>query len=118
MPTTSTPKSSPKSAFCRRWVWMGSEVISEAEEGRMRFWVRDNGVGFDSTGSKAVFGAVKRMHRADQFEGSGIGLAIVQRVINKHGGDVWADSTVGKGTTITVQLPDNAPEQRQLLFAS
>ncbi|MBK6752381.1 MAG: PAS domain S-box protein [Flavobacteriales bacterium] len=94
------------------------EVGSEAEEGRMRFWVRDNGVGFDSTGSKAVFGAFKRMHRADQFEGSGIGLAIVQRVINKHGGDVWADSTVGKGTTITVQLPDSAPEQRQLLFAS
>ncbi|MBK8338506.1 MAG: PAS domain S-box protein [Flavobacteriales bacterium] len=94
------------------------EVGSGSDEGRVRFWVRDNGVGFDSTGNKAVFGAFKRMHRADQFEGSGIGLAIVQRVINKHGGDVWADSIVGKGTTITVQLPDAAPEQRQLLFAS
>lgn len=94
------------------------EVGSEKEDDRVRFWVRDNGVGFDSTGSKAVFGAFKRMHRADQFEGSGIGLAIVQRVINKHGGEVWADSALGKGTTITVQLPANTPEHRQLQIAS
>lgn len=80
--------------------------------------VRDNGVGFDSTGAKAVFGAFKRMHRADQFEGSGIGLAIVQRIVNKHGGEVWAESTVGKGTTISLRMNAGVADRAALPFAS
>lgn len=67
--------------------------------------VRDNGVGFDAKQKDQVFGVFKRMHRADQFEGSGVGLAIVHRVVAKHGGEVWAESTIGQGTAIHIKLP-------------
>ncbi len=80
--------------------------------------VVDNGAGFDSTAAKAVFGAFKRMHGTDQFEGTGIGLAIVQRIVNKHGGEVWAESTIGQGTTISLRL-DGAPAPVEITpFAS
>ncbi len=67
--------------------------------------VRDNGVGFDAKQKDQVFGVFKRMHRADQFEGTGVGLAIVHRVVAKHGGEVWAESTIGQGTAIHIKLP-------------
>lgn len=91
--------------------------MAEEPEGA-HLWVKDNGVGFDSSGIRTVFSPFKRMHRTDQFEGSGIGLAIVQRVVNKHGGEVWAESAVGKGTTIHVRIPAAEPERQMLPFAS
>ncbi len=94
------------------------EVLLEHDDKGGVLRVRDNGVGFDSTGTKAVFGAFKRMHRVDQFEGSGIGLAIVQRIVNKHGGEVWAESAVGRGTTINLRLDSTVPAQAALPFAS
>jgi signal transduction histidine kinase len=70
-----------------------------------RLWVKDNGVGFDSTKGDQVFAAFRRMHRGDQFEGNGVGLAIVQRIASKHNGTVKAESAPDQGATITIELP-------------
>ena len=67
--------------------------------------VIDNGVGFDNKHREAIFGAFKRLHERSQFEGTGVGLAIVQRIVHKHGGTVHADSVEGSGTTMRIELP-------------
>lgn len=74
-------------------------------DGRDVITVKDNGVGFDAQHKEQAFGIFKRLHKAEQFEGSGVGLAIVQRIVDKHGGEVWAESAVGQGTSIHVALP-------------
>lgn len=94
------------------------EIGLEEEADGHRLWVKDNGVGFDNSGSKLVFAAFKRMHRTDQFEGNGVGLAIVQRIVNKHGGEVWAESRPGQGTTIQVRIPGAGAVEQALPFAS
>ncbi|SCZ54708.1 hypothetical protein SAMN03097708_01014 [Thiohalomonas denitrificans] len=74
-------------------------------EGRRYFCVRDNGVGFDMTHAKDLFGAFNRFHSPSEFKGDGIGLATVKRIILRHGGEVWAHSREGEGACFCFRLP-------------
>jgi light-regulated signal transduction histidine kinase (bacteriophytochrome) len=92
------------------WKFTGKQASPRIEVGvngnnsRSVYFVRDNGAGFDMTYAEKLFGAFQRLHSAAEFKGTGIGLATVQRIIRRHGGEVWAEGKVGQGAVFYFTL--------------
>ena len=80
-------------------------VDCEEDKNKYRFSVRDNGVGFDMKYASKLFGIFQRMHTQNEYEGSGIGLATVKKIIDKHGGEVSINSVEDEGTVLSFTLP-------------
>ncbi|HLO58281.1 MAG TPA: PAS domain S-box protein [Bacteroidales bacterium] len=83
------------------------EIKGSRNNEEICYYIKDNGTGFDMKYADELFGVFRRLNNAEGFEGTGVGLALVKRIIEKHGGKVWAQSEQGNGATFSFSLPDN-----------
>ncbi len=91
--------------YTGRWPVARIEFGERTQAGEHIFFVRDNGAGFDPAYAEKLFKPFQRLHTEDEFPGTGIGLALVQRIVRRHGGRVWAEGAVNKGATVYFTLP-------------